>query len=132
LHAPGTDFNTTLQSIFFLRNCLEHPSIKNFVTFHLYFEKSYLIVSIPKDPEELEKMYSCPKYAPYENKTSSDLFKTKHKLQYPINVGRNLAKRNSLTHFILASDVELFPNPGLIRQFLTMIAKNTSLIEEQN
>lgn len=29
-----------------------------------------------------------------------------------------------MTHFILASDIELYPNPGLPRKFLEMVARN--------
>ncbi len=41
-------------------------------------------------------------------------------MTYPINVGRNIARESALTHFVLASDIELYPNPGLIESFLKM------------
>jgi hypothetical protein len=96
----------------------------------LYFENPYLPDVIPRDPIELEKSYICSEYAPYKNITSANLFKTKNKLKYPINIGRNLAKKKTLTHFILAMDLELYPNPKLIQLFLKMIAGNASLVEE--
>lgn len=52
-------------------------------------------------------------------------FKTSKKLLYPINVGRNVARDAAATHFIFASDIELYPSPGMVSKFLTMIAKES-------
>lgn len=40
---------------------------------------------------------------------------------YPVNVGRNIARDAAQTYFVLASDIELYPNPGFIEMFLQMI-----------
>ncbi|QQP35228.1 Nacetyllactosaminide beta1_3N-acetylglucosaminyltransferase-like, partial [Caligus rogercresseyi] len=45
-------------------------------------------------------------------------------LNYPVNVGRNIARLEAATHFIFPSDVELYPSPGLIPDFLSMIRRN--------
>ena len=37
---------------------------------------------------------------------------------YPVNVGRNIARETATTHFILASDIELYPNPGKYRDII--------------
>ena len=58
------------------------------------------------------------------DKIFSNLFSANN-LTYPVNVGRNIARESALTHFVLASDIELYPNPGLIQSFLKMI-KNTN------
>jgi beta-1,4-glucuronyltransferase 1 len=39
-------------------------------------------------------------------------------LDYPVNVGRNIAREAANSHFIFPSDIELYPNPGLIPAFL--------------
>lgn len=39
LHAPGTDFQSTLESIYYLRTCI--PIVKKYVTFHLYFSYTH-------------------------------------------------------------------------------------------
>lgn len=52
-------------------------------------------------------------------------FKASKKLLYPINVGRNVARDAAATHFILASDIELYPSPGIVKKFLTMIANES-------
>lgn len=51
---------------------------------------------------------------------------------YPVNVGRNIARDSAMTHFILASDIELYPNPGLARKFLEMIARNDAPLQRKN
>jgi N-acetyllactosaminide beta-1,3-N-acetylglucosaminyltransferase len=45
-------------------------------------------------------------------------------LDYPVNVGRNIAREAANSHFIFPSDIELYPNPGLIPAFLDMIRRN--------
>lgn len=54
---------------------------------------------------------------------SSTYMKSKS-LLYPVNVARNVARDSALTHFILPSDIELYPSPNLIPRFLNMIARN--------
>lgn len=49
-------------------------------------------------------------------------FKAQHKLVYPVNVGRNIARDAAISHFIFASDIELYPSPGIVPKFLQMIA----------
>ena len=34
-------------------------------------------------------------------------------LDYPVNVGRNIAREAANSHFIFPSDIELYPNPGV-------------------
>ena len=41
---------------------------------------------------------------------SSLFFFPANNLTYPINVGRNIARESALTHFVFASDIELYPN----------------------
>lgn len=52
------------------------------------------------------------------------MYSTKNKLFYPVNVGRNVARDAALTHFILASDIELYPSINLVGDFLKMIERN--------
>lgn len=50
------------------------------------------------------------------------MYKAQKKLLYPVNVGRNVARETAQTHYVLASDIELYPSPNLITLFLEMIA----------
>lgn len=41
VYAPGDDFEVTVKSIAYLRNC-KSPNIKKFVTFHVFFHEDHL------------------------------------------------------------------------------------------
>lgn len=60
------------------------------------------------------------------------MYKTQKKLLYPVNVGRNVARESAQTHFILPSDIELYPSLNLIPQFLQMIAENKGPLLRKN
>ena len=53
-------------------------------------------------------------------------YRSRHKLTYPINVGRNVAREAATTHFVFASDIELYPSPGLISRFLEMVRSSNN------
>lgn len=53
------------------------------------------------------------------------------KLEYPVNVGRNIARNAALTHFVLASDIELYPSPGLSNGFLQMLSRYPELLRSR-
>lgn len=79
---------------------------------------------VPKQDKVLIPTFNCSLNPPFFNLSSTVLYKSQKKLLYPVNVGRNIARDAAMTHFILASDIELYPNPGLVRKFLEMIARN--------
>lgn len=58
------------------------------------------------------------------------MYKMKNNLTYPINVARNIAREMAETHFIFASDIELYPTRNLIPKFLEMIASNEELVTD--
>ena len=53
-------------------------------------------------------------------------------MDYPVNVGRNIAREASNSYFIFPSDIELYPNPGLIPAFLDMIRRNDRHLKRKN
>ena len=53
-------------------------------------------------------------------------------LDYPVNVGRNIAREAANSYFIFPSDIELYPNPGLIPAFLDMIRRNEKHLKRKN
>uniref|UniRef100_A0A8W7PJM2 Beta-1,4-glucuronyltransferase 1 n=1 Tax=Anopheles coluzzii TaxID=1518534 RepID=A0A8W7PJM2_ANOCL len=114
LHAPGTDFVPTINSIKYLRDCIPES--------HL----------VPKHNQVLDTPYNCSLAIPYFNVSAAQLYKTQKKLLYPVNVGRNIARDAAMTHFLLASDIELYPNPGLVHKFLEMIARNEPVLQRKN
>lgn len=132
MHAPGTDFQPTLDSIKYLRQCVPgNHLVRRFATFHVYFGTKHIPKSVPKAQDALKTPYNCSLPAPYFNVSSGHLYKAQKKLLYPVNVGRNIARDAALTHFILASDIELYPNPGLVKKFLEMIARNEQYLRRK-
>lgn len=61
------------------------------------------------------------------NAKSENMYKATNNLTYPVNVGRNLARDASLTYYVLASDVELYPSLNVVPNFLKMIVRNKQL-----
>lgn len=91
-----------------------------------------LPLKVPKYDRVLFPPYNCSLTPPFFNASSAQLYKTQKKLLYPVNVGRNIARDAALTHFMLASDIELYTNPGFVRKFLEMIARNEAPLQRKN
>ncbi|XP_017047263.1 beta-1,4-glucuronyltransferase 1 [Drosophila ficusphila] len=119
IYAPGSDFEPTVNSILYLLQC--HPGrnlVRELTSFHLYFDVEHLphVVLSPEKAIKIKAICKAP--PPYENVAKKDLYRSQRKLDYPVNMGRNIARRASLTHFVLASDIELYPSPGLVPAFM--------------
>lgn len=80
---------------------------------------------VPKHESLFLESYNCSLTPPYLNVSSENMYKAQKKLLYPVNVGRNVAREAAQTHYILPSDIELYPSPNIIQKFLEMIADNT-------
>lgn len=131
VYAPGDDYEATISIILFLRNC--HPQsqlVRQFATFHIFFESQFLPKNLRRNFNETEKYFICPTSEPFHNFPHEKTFKATHNLTYPVNVGRNLAREAALTHFILASDIELYPNPGFVENFFDMMLKDSDKVLE--
>ena len=112
-------FRTTLQAPFSCRHCgPESELIRNYVTFHLYFPYKHRIKgNLLSSKEASEMKVDCSQPPP----TSSNTYRKIHSMTYPVNVGRNVARESANSHYIFPSDIELYPNPGLIPSFLKMV-----------
>jgi len=129
LHAPGTDFNATIMSIRYLYDCSPQP-IANLVTFHIYFPDKHFPKYIPRGKSIFSSKFNCSNPPPWT--TWKTTYKTAKKLFYPVNVGRNIARESATTHYILASDIELYPSPGVINDFLEMIRRQDPPLRHKN
>ncbi|XP_026725856.1 beta-1,4-glucuronyltransferase 1 [Trichoplusia ni] len=123
VHAPGEDLQSTVNSIRYLRDCVGNDLVRQYVTFHVFFSYKTMPAKIPKSEDFLQTPYNCSNKPPYVNVTQS--YKKQKNLLYPVNVARNIARDAALTHFILVSDIELYPSPDLVPKFLNMIARNS-------
>ncbi|EDW76380.2 uncharacterized protein Dwil_GK15424 [Drosophila willistoni] len=136
IHAPGYDLNSTLDAIQYVKNCLPGSHyINDYVTFHVYFSNLHMPVYVPlNEADVLNWPYKCMEEngtlatPPYTQVPREAMYKVKANLTYPINVGRNIARQASNTHFIFACDIELYPSVGFVEQFLDMVARNNSVL----
>lgn len=97
--------------------------VKSFATFHIIFDNDHFPREIPPTTKVVTSNHDC-KMTPSFKLNNTESYKTEHKLNYPVNVGRNVARDAALTHFILASDIELYPSSDLVEKFLKMIELN--------
>lgn len=79
------------------------------------------------ETEALLWLYDCDASPPYMDVDRRTMYKTEHNMTYPINVGRNIARKSVNTYFIFASDIELYPIPDLPRLFLELVERNSSV-----
>nr|XP_016932688.1 beta-1,4-glucuronyltransferase 1 [Drosophila suzukii] len=124
IYAPGTDFERSLESILYLLQC--HPGkdlVRELSSFHLYFDVEHLPQVVPSPKKALNMKANCSGPPPYENVARRDLYRTQQGLDYPVNMGRNIARKASLTHYVLASDIELYPTPGLVPDYLNFVGR---------
>ncbi|CAH0383937.1 unnamed protein product [Bemisia tabaci] len=131
IHAPGTDFAPTLNTINYLKSCTT-PLVNDYVTFHIYFNSQHLPKVIPKKHTLFTEPYNCSLPPPYANVNTSTMYKSLKKILYPVNVGRNIAREAATTHYILASDIELYPSPGIIPDFLEMVQRQDPPLRRKN
>eukprot|EP00095_Tigriopus_kingsejongensis_P002170 maker-scaffold1597_size34331-snap-gene-0.6 protein:Tk02170 transcript:maker-scaffold1597_size34331-snap-gene-0.6-mRNA-1 annotation:"n-acetyllactosaminide beta- -n-" len=130
IYAPGKDFQRSVESILFFRHCGPSSLVKDWVSFHLFFSTDFLPPQAYQllKPEDLTKQpVNCTQLA---DRAVGKLFQAEHKLDYPINVARNIAREMATTHFLFPSDIELYPSPGLIPDFLAMIQRNGPELRE--
>ncbi|KAK8400373.1 hypothetical protein O3P69_003213 [Scylla paramamosain] len=118
LYAPGDDFNATINTILYLRDCWAED-IKKHVTFHLFFEAKHTPVKIPFTEELLKRKIDCGQEPPLW--TNVTTYRRQNNLLYPVNVARNAARQAAQTYFVFPSDVELYPSINFIPEFFNML-----------
>lgn len=123
LYTPGTDFEATIDSILYLRNCIpEAAIIVQLVSFHMFYENKHKPKKMGSFNIKMEILYECPDIPPYDvknNETKS--YRAANNLTYPVNVARNIARNAALTHFVLASDIDFYPSLDLVDDFFKML-----------
>lgn len=141
---PGPDLTNAITLIKFMRQCLPptlNACIRDKVTWHLVYNKSRGPSSKNLDyPNKYldNKRYGlfsehdqCPKFAgpqpidlvrQFEEALRANA-STVHPL-YPINVLRNTARLAAKTHYVLASDIELYPSINLVPMFSNYLIKH--------
>jgi len=142
IFTPGSDYMAAVEAIQYYRQCHydlatntgsrasstddnQETLVSQYVTFHLYFPVDHLPSGHFMDEDLMNKYQAnCDQPPPnvdQEPKPAFKSYKSDHKLLYPINVGRNIARESANTYYVFASDIELYPSPGLIPKFLAMV-----------
>ncbi|XP_059094202.1 beta-1,4-glucuronyltransferase 1-like [Tigriopus californicus] len=128
IYAPSTDFSTAVKAIMYQRQCQTSDLVRDLVTFHLFFDFNHMPPSfqpILKPVDISTYIAKCNQYSSEEiNPVKEKLYKSVNNLPYPVNVARNVARETSNTHFVFPCDIELYPSPGFIPEFLDMIRRN--------
>lgn len=123
--APGTDYAVALDKIAFLRHC-DDPCVSANVTWHMVYDRDHappaaVVVNSSSSADFLQSWNgSCASDA-MEREYAQ--FRKAHKMTYPINVLRNVARRRARTRYILASDIELYPSANVIPRFMNLVAE---------
>ncbi|EDW45953.1 beta-1,4-glucuronyltransferase 1 [Drosophila sechellia] len=124
IYAPGTDFEPTIQSILYLLQCHPgHDLVRQLCSIHLYFDVEHLPQVVLPPETALKEPANCNGPPPYVNVFKGNMYRAQNTLDYPVNMGRNIARRASLTHYVLASDIELYPTPGLVSDYLHFLGR---------
>ncbi len=124
IYTPGTDYRDAVRAVTYYRQCVnESDIISRLVTFHFFFpykHKPQGLEFLSADKmAKLKADCSKPPVIGEDQKT----YRKAHSLIYPVNVGRNVARETANSHYIFPSDIELYPNPGLIPAFLEMVQR---------
>lgn len=101
--------------------------MRDFATFHIFFDLDHIPARVPGHESLLSQgLINCDK--PESLSGNFTTYKKKLNLDYPVNIARNVARATAATHFVFPSDIELYPSPNLITDFLAMIRRNDRLL----
>lgn len=136
LYTPRTDFEAALSKIKYLKIC-GSPLISEFVTFHFYFEGDHRPSDIPRednglltDEDQMQRL--CSAASPERQLNTTNLYRKRKGLPFPINVGRNVARNAATTHFILSGGIKFYPSENLIPSFLAMVKRDEYFTRKTN
>jgi len=123
LYAPGDDFLPSVATIAYLRQC--EPLVAELTTFHIIYDVDKVPLNVSRAAALLAAPRDCATRLPPAGAVS---FRKAKRLTYPVNVARNVARETVMTHYVLPSDVELYPSAGLVEQFLAMLRSNAPVL----
>ncbi|KAI1287642.1 Beta-1,4-glucuronyltransferase 1 [Halotydeus destructor] len=136
LFSLASDIDTVIEAIILLRKC--HPLIRHNANFHLVFPlrvpppKTGSIAGQPTSVLTVTKSTSCADVdTVLETLDSSNLNYDLGGVAYPNNLLRNVARRNSMTFFVLVVDIDLIVNEGLRADFMKFAEEQTLFAEKK-
>lgn len=127
VYAPGEDFQLSVNMIYYLRQCANECIAKH-VFWHLVYDIAFPPSAKISGPNSFLKTnkFDCTKSLDETMKIlkiDNIDFRSNKSLPYPINILRNVARSSSKSKYLLASDIELYPNIGIIPAFFDLIER---------
>lgn len=132
VYAPGTDFLTALEIIYFYRRC-RNSCLRSRVSFHFIYDTLHgpdlTNISFPDSLVSHYKSLDCNTSDDSLLDIFASSFREDNKLPYPINVVRNVARLQSRTKYLLASDIELYPSLNIGSMFKDLLKREEGHME---
>lgn len=127
IFALTPDIPFIIETIIALRQC--YPVIQANTSFHLV----YPLNSPRLEPLPAEGSHPDPCKSLLEKLRTVSVAgeNYSHKVPYPNNLLRNVARRNSLTEFVLVLDVDMLPNNYLHESFVDFAHENRLFLESR-
>ena len=117
---PGSHVMLAVQFMTALLRCA--PAIQHNVSIHLLFPIGQSTHPIPDTLTDSSQLNCENLPAAFKHKVSSDHNYAMSGIKYPNNALRNVALRNSATHYVFVIDIDMVPNEGLHDSFLTLVS----------
>lgn len=124
VYAPGSDLDDTIDAILYFRDCGDTDLVRSYATFHVFFDLDHIPANVPRHDTLMKKRQHCEYPEGLDANRTESTYRHRLGLDYPVNVARNVARLTATTHFVFPSDIELYPSPNLIRDFLAMIRRH--------
>ena len=125
VYAPGDDFPLVVNLIYYLRKCRD-ICVKSKTSWHLVYNTAFGPKSNQTFAYSYVEDFQCSQSYDDIVAKFNTTFRADHSLPYPINVVRNVARLNSQTKYIFASDIELYPSVGIVSGFMQLLEREKS------
>ncbi|EDW25523.1 GL26378 [Drosophila persimilis] len=123
IYANGDDLDKTIKGLAYINTCL-HLSVlmRRFVSIHLVWHQDHMPLNFRRGSMGVTaEPLMCNKPPIYLNATQELTYWHRKKLQYPMNLMRNVARLNVLTYYVLSMDIQLLPTYDFPEKFLKFI-----------
>lgn len=124
--ALSKDIPELIRVLLLLRKCL--PLFRNYVKVHLVYPLSSDSLSIHMPHIDYHNLtcqtLSHQLAALRKHKEEHKLYGEGNGVQYPVNLLRNVARKNADSSYILVLDIDLIPSRSLRKDFLQLIQQN--------
>ncbi|XP_017847208.1 beta-1,4-glucuronyltransferase 1 [Drosophila busckii] len=121
IYASGSDFYKAIESFWYIHDCLQmRRLLRHFVSIHLVWHRQHYppglhLFDLSRAPPASLK---CHQPAPYAKARQDVTYWHLHKLKYPVNLLRNVARLNAYTYYIMALDMQLLPPSNFAKKFI--------------